>query len=42
MRPFYSKVTVLQPRTKFMQQFQEITQNWTGPENFDVCFFRNF
>ena len=26
----------LQSRTKFMKQ--EIKQNWTGQENFEICF----
>ena len=27
-----------QARTKFMKQCQEIKQNWTGQENFEICF----
>ena len=27
-----------QSRTKFMKQCQEIKQNWTGQENFEICF----
>ena len=28
----------LQSWTKFMKQCQEIKQNWTGQENFEICF----
>ena len=28
----------LQSRTKFIKQCQEIKQNWTGSENFEICF----
>ena len=28
--------------TKFMKQWQEIKQNWTGQENFEICFYINF
>ena len=31
-------VSLRQSRTKFMKLCQEIKQNWTGQENFEICF----
>ena len=35
----FISVPIRQSRTKFMKQGQEINQNWTGRENFDICLF---
>ena len=35
---FVAYFKILQSRTKFMKQCQEIKQNWTGQENFEICF----
>ena len=34
----YGHALNLQSLTKFMKQCQEIKQNWTGQENFEICF----
>ena len=31
-------VSLRQSRIKFMKQSQEIKQNWTRQENFEICF----
>ena len=29
----------LQSQIKFIKQYKEIKQNWTGRENFDICLY---
>ena len=35
--PLYYICSYIQSWIKFMKQCQEIKQNWTGQENFEIC-----